>query len=186
MLIEMARIARESKAEYILKVDSDMFIRSLDNFLSPLEEDSKQVIGFRLNDRMNYCAGVTYLLPSQGLYNAVKSFNTWLSNARENDPLFVEHCPEDWAITRCVAEINGYTMYQINNATDPHNWLLSPFVFKEIRSDGSISPLTLSRFQMYDFVNFGNRYELDCDNPREVAANCMKKFADFDLTNSYE
>lgn len=181
MLIEMARIARESRAEYIMKVDSDMFIRSLDNFLYPLEEDNKQVIGFQLKSTMNYCAGVTYILPSSGLYNAVKGFHNWFKDAEQNDPDFIDHCPEDWAISRCVAQINNFTMLQYNNWSNHENWLLSPFVFKEIRSDGSLSPLTLSRFQIYDFVNFGNRYELDCDNPREVAANCMKKFADFDL-----
>jgi hypothetical protein len=46
MLMDMLRAARESKAEYILKIDSDMYIRTLDRFLKPLKDDTTPVIGF--------------------------------------------------------------------------------------------------------------------------------------------
>jgi hypothetical protein len=78
--MEMVRISRQSNAEYIMKVDSDMYIRSLDRFLEPLKTNKNSVIGFRLNKVMNYVAGVTYILPSQGLYNAVKNFGNWYKN----------------------------------------------------------------------------------------------------------
>lgn len=185
MLIEMLKIARMSRAEYIMKVDCDMAIRSLDNYLMPLERNPKQVIGFKLNPRMCYCAGVTYVLPTEGLYNAVRDFRKWYKEQRELDEIgeFAPHCPEDWAITRCVADVNDFTLFQWDNSRDvsAENWLLSPFNFDEVGEDGTISPLSFSRFQLYDFVNFGNRYLLTCDNPRQFAAKCMKQFADFDL-----
>ena len=173
-----------------------MYIRSLDRFLKPLEEDPDSVIGFQLSKSMNYCAGVTYILPSKGLYKAVKEFYTWLNNEKENTEEFIKHTPEDWAITRCVTSVNDYTMYQWNNHTTPSNWLMSPFNFREIEADGSISSLVFSKYCMYDFVNFGNRYELDKEckcskllqekTPRELAGEVMQKFTNFDLLNLYQ
>lgn len=189
MLIEFLKIARMSKAEYILKVDCDMCVRNLDNFISPLEENPLQVIGFRLNPKMCYCAGVTYILPTVGLYNAVRHFCQWYNGQKELDTTgeFAPHCPEDWAITRCVADVNNWQLFQWDNSKEisSENWLMSPFNFEEIRKDGSISPLSFARFQLYDFVNFGNRYQLKGDNTREIAADCMKKFVDFDLENKF-
>ena len=184
-LMEMCRCARESRAEYVMKVDSDMIIRSLTNFLAPLETDRHQVIGFKLTKTMNYCAGVTYIMPSMGLYKAIREFSAWYREAQA-DPMWIAHCPEVWAVSRCVAKVNGYQMTQHDQSIHPENWLLSPFNFDEMREDGSISPLTLTRYTLYDFVNFGNRYEMDVENPREVAAMCMKKFVDFDLLNTFE
>ena len=192
MLIEMLRCARESKAEYILKVDSDMYIRSLDRFLKPLEENPECVIGFKLSKDMCYCAGVTYLLPTKGLYKAIKDFYKWYNNEKDNTNEWIKHCPEDWAITRCVTSVNDYTMYQWDNSTDPSTWLLAPFNFKEIEKDGTITPLAITRFTMYDFVNFGNRYDLEeckCGElvnkkqPRDIAGECMAIFTDYDLLN---
>ena len=196
MLMEMLRCARESKAEFVMKVDCDMYIRDLHNFLKPLEEDRESVIGFKLNKDMNYCAGVTYLLPTSGLYNAVRDFYKWYKNEKENDPQWIAHCPEDWAITRCVTAVNEFTMVQWDNSCEPQNWLMSPFNFREIEEDGSVCALSFTRFQLYDFVNFGNRYELDQEckckelmetkNPREIAGDCMRRFVDFDLLNIYQ
>ena len=189
MLIEMLKIARMSKAEYIMKVDCDMCIRDLENFLSPLKENPLQVVGFKLHEKMNYCAGVTYVLPVVGLFNAVVNFCAWYARQRELSSIveFAPYCPEDWAITRCVADVNDWTLFQWDNSYEvsPENWLMSPFNFAEVKKDGSISPLTFSRFQLYDFVNFGNRFQLSCDNPRTFAADCMKAFADFDLQNTF-
>lgn len=195
MLMEMLRCARECEAEFVMKVDCDMYIRNLKNFLQPLEEDRNSVIGFKLTKDMNYCAGVTYLLPSTGLYNAIRDFYKWWKNEQENDEKWISHCPEDWAITRCVTAVNDFTMYQWDNSTTPNKWLMAPFNFREIEPDGSINPLSFTRFLLYDFVNFGNRYELDkecqckslLDNldPRSIAGNCMKRFVDFDLSLEY-
>lgn len=195
MLMDMLRCARESQAQYILKVDSDMYIRSLARFLTPLEEAPNSVIGFRLSKEMDYCAGVTYLLPVAGLYKAIKDFTTWYKNEQNTNKRYIEHVPEDWAITRCVASVNNYTMYQWDNSTNPENWLLAPFNFREVEPDGSINPLCYTRFCMYDFVNFGNRYELDkeckCEKllqektPRQIAAKFMKGFIDYDIDNEF-
>ena len=190
MLIEMLKIARMSKAEFILKVDCDQCVRTFENFLSPLKETPKQVIGFKLNPRMCYCSGVTYVLPTEGLYKAVKDFRKWYKEQREKDVQgeFAPHCPEDWAISRCVADVNDYQMTRWDNSKEvsAEHWLMSPFNFEEVKKDGTISPLSFSRFQIYDFVNFGNRYTiLNNDNPREFAANCMRQFADFDLENKF-
>lgn len=185
MLIEMLKVARMSKAQYIMKVDSDMFIRSLERFMKPLEENEKSVVGFRLTTCMNYAAGVTYILPTEGLFNTIKNFYKWYREEKDNDDRWIEHCPEDWAITRSVAAINNYPLIQWDNATIPDYWLMSPFNYEEVNEDGQMSPLTLSRFQLYDFVNFGNRYELTVDNPREFAGAVMKKFVDFDLNNEF-
>lgn len=189
MLIEMLKIARMSNAEYIMKVDCDMCIRNLENFLSPLKENPLQVVGFKLNQTMYHCAGVTYILPAVGLFKAVMNFCAWYAGQRKIDSMvdFALRCPEDWAITRCVAEVNEWTLFQWDNSRDvsPENWLMAPFNFDEVKKDGSISPLSFSRFQLYDFVNFGNRFQLTCDNPRAFAADCMKAFADFDLQNTF-
>lgn len=185
MMMEMCRCARECRAEFVMKVDSDMIIRSLDNFLKPLESVRHQVIGFKLTKEMNYCAGVTYILPSQGLYHAIRGFSAWYRE-EQSDPLWIDHCPEDWAISRCVAEVNGYQMTQHDQSIHPENWLLSPFNYDEVRDDGSVSPLSLTRYQLYDFVNFGNRYQMTVTNPREMAALCMRKFVDFDHLNIYQ
>lgn len=118
MLMEMLRCSRECKAEYVLKVDSDMYIRSLDRFLTPLEQDPNAIIGFKLSKTMNYAAGVTYLLPTAGLYTAIKDFHKWWKNEKENTQDWITHCPEDWAITRCVTITNDFTMYQWDNSLD--------------------------------------------------------------------
>lgn len=182
MLMEMLRCARACGAEYVMKVDSDMIIRNLDNFLHPLSINPEQVIGFKLNPSMNYAAGVSYLLPVNGLYETIKKFGIWFNDEKEKE-WFAPHCPEDWAISRCVASVNGYPLYQFNQADNPQNWLMSPFNFDDVQINdtGIIIPrLTFVRFRLYDFVNFGNRYQLKCDNPREVAAMCMKEFLDFE------
>lgn len=195
MLMEMLRCARECGAQYVMKVDSDMYIRSLDRFLKPLKQDPNAIIGFKLSKDMCYCAGVTYLLPTVGLYKAIKDFHKWYKNEKENTKEWITHCPEDWAITRCVTAVNDYTMYQWDNSTDadPSTWLLAPFNYKEIEADGSISPLAITRFAMYDFVNFGNRYDLDNEckckellntkDPRQIAGEFMSLFVDYDLLN---
>jgi hypothetical protein len=126
---------------------------------------------------MNYAAGVTYLLPSKGLYNAIKNFQMWYKEEQNTSP----HCPEDWAITRCMATVNNYTLYQWDNYSDPQQWLLTPFNFTDIKS-GNFS-LSFAKCAMYDFVNFGNRHELNVENPREVAADIMQRFIDYDLLN---
>ena len=192
MLIEFLRIARESKAEFIMKVDCDMVIRNLDRFLQPLQENANSVIGFKLNPRMNYAAGVTYILPSQGLYNAIRSFYSWYEEERVSSKEWAAHCPEDWAITRSVAALNNYTLLQWENSINPHTWLLAPFCYSELNDDGSINPVCLSRYTIYDFVNFGNRHELEHrtellknHTQREVAAHCMQKFVEFDLDNIF-
>ena len=182
MLMEMLRCARACGAEYVMKVDSDMIIRNLDNFLHPLSINTEQVIGFKLNPSMNYAAGVSYILPVKGLYETIKKFGIWFNDEKEKE-WFAPHCPEDWAISRCVASVNGYPLYQFNQADNPQNWLMSPFNFDDVQINdtGIIIPrLTFVRFRLYDFVNFGNRYQLTCDNPREVAARCMKEFNDFE------
>lgn len=183
MLIEFMRIARESEAQYVMKVDCDMYIRNLANFMKPLEENENLVIGFKLNPHMNYAAGVTYILPSIGLYNAIKNFYTWYKlEETENLKEWAAHCPEDWAITRCTAHTNNFTLFQYQNSVNPHTWLLAPFNFKEVKPDGTMNPVCLSRYTIYDFVNFGNRHEIeDKLNARAIAANCMKTFIDFDL-----
>lgn len=135
-----------------------MYIRCLDRFLAPLKENPDKVIGFRLTTKMNYAAGVLYLLPTKGLYNTLKNFGSWLNKENGIDNEFPKHCPEDWAITRSVAAINNFTLTQWDNAQNPENWLLSPFNYSELKSDGSISILSMTRFQLYDFVNFGNRH----------------------------
>ncbi len=189
MLIEMLKIARMSKAEFIMKVDCDQCVRSLENFLEPIFSNKKQVVGFKLNEKMCYCTGVTYILPTEGLFNAVVNFRKWYKEQNKLDEMgeFAPHCPEDWAITRCVADTNDYTLFQWDNSKEvsAEHWLLSPFNFDEVKADGTISPLSFSRFQLYDFVNFGNRYLLKCDKPRVFAAECMKKFTDFDLENKF-
>ena len=196
MLMEMLRIARESKAEYIMKVDCDMYIRNLERFLQPLEDNPDLVIGFRLNNVMNYVAGVTYILPSKGLYNTIRNFYKWYADEKENTKEWISHCPEDWAITRSVAACNNFTLWQWQNAVNPHTWLLAPFNFREIHEDGSINPLCLTRYTMYDFVNFGNRHELTTEHckctslltdidVRELAGKYMETFIDFDLNNTY-
>lgn len=195
MLMEMLRIARETRAEYILKVDSDMFIRSLDRFLKPIKEDRNLVLGFKLNPQMNYVAGVTYLLPTIGLYNAIRGFNDWFKNESENEDSFIKHCPEDWAITRCVAETNNFPLVQWDNSEKPQNWLMCPFNFLEVENLEEINPLSFCKCAMYDFVNFGNRYEITEDtkigeylnemDSREIAGYLMEKFIDFDLLNQF-
>lgn len=195
MLMEMLRCCRECKAQYVMKVDSDMYIRTLERFLKPLEEDPNKVIGFKLSKDMCYCAGVTYILPVTGLYKAIKDFYDWFKSEKANQDKYIQYCPEDWAITRCVTSVNNYTMCQWDNSTNPENWLLAPFNFREIEADGTINPLCFSRFTMYDFVNFGNRYELDqeckCESllakksQRQIAAHFMKSFIDFDLNNTF-
>lgn len=197
MLIEFLKIARESKAEYIMKVDCDMAIRNLTNFLLPLENDPLQVVGFQLREGMKYAAGVTYILPTCGIYNAIKLFHKWHKVEKENaktdttldfvEGAFPDHCPEDWAITRCVAWTNDWKLNLWSNTKQEpsENWLLSPFNFDELRKDGSINPVCLSRYQLYDFVNFGNRYQLEVENPREVAAHCFRIFYNFDLKNTF-
>lgn len=124
---------------------------------------------------MNYAAGVTYILPSQGLYNTIRNFHTWYKEEQENSKEWVAHCPEDWAITRSVAACNGYTLWQWENAVNPHTWLLVPYSYQEISVNGTVSPLSYSRYSMYDFVNFGNRHEITntTTNAREFAAHCM-------------
>lgn len=194
MLMEFLRISRESRAEFILKVDSDMYIRSLDRFLEPLKENKDLVLGFKLNPRMNYVAGVTYLLPVKGLYNAIRGFNEWFNNESKTED-FIAHCPEDWAITRVVSEVNDYTLLQWDNSENPEFWLMTPFNFLEVDKEGNVSPLSYSKCSMYDFVNFGNRYEikegtevgtlLERMSSREIAGKFMKEFMDFDLLNQF-
>ena len=178
MLLEMVKVSRQSQCQYIMKVDSDMVIRDLKEFMSPLEQNIKSVIGFKLNDSMDYCAGVTYILPAEGLYKTLKEFVKWYRE--ENKPQNF-HCPEDWAITRAVAKINYFPMVQWDNtlSVSSDKWLMAPFNFKERKTDGRISPISLSRFQLYDFVNFGNRYEIQEGNPHQISAECMRKFNDF-------
>lgn len=185
MLIEFLRIARQCRAQYVMKVDSDMYIRSLANFMKPLQENEDLVIGFKLNPLMDYVAGVTYLLPSKGLYNAIKNFYSWYSGDIKSDG-FIPHYPEDRTITRCISETNNYTLYQWQNSVNPHSWLLAPFNFNEVETSSTINPLILSRFTMYDFVNFGNRHEIkDQQHSRTIAAYWMKTFIDFDLLNTH-
>lgn len=195
MLMEMVRISRQSNAEYIMKVDSDMYIRSLDRFLEPLKTNKNTVVGFRLNKLMNYVAGVTYILPSQGLYNTVRNFSNWYKNEQENSKQFIAHCPQDWAITRCTADTNNYVLWQWENAVNPNSWLLVPFSYKEVNEDGTIHPLSIIRYTMYDFINFGNRHELyynwkckkvDVTEARYIAGYYMQNFIQFDLNNHYD
>ena len=181
MLIHMLRCARDCKAEYILKVDSDMIIKDLDNFLRPLEYNREQVIGFKLSPQMNYVAGVCYLLPVNALYETIKHFRAWFNHelTKEDCP---KHCPEDWAITRSVSTINNIPLLQYNQVDESQNWLMSPFNYTETKiSDDAIDipNLSLARFSMYDFVNFGNRHQIESEKPREIAATCMKRFNDF-------
>lgn len=188
MLMEMLRCARECGAEYVMKIDSDMVVRSLDRFLMPLSFNPEQVIGFKLNPLMNYAAGVSYIFPVKGLYEAIKKFGIWFKEEEEKEH-FAAHCPEDWAISRCVSSVNGYQLYQFNQVDRPQYWLMAPFNFEEMKigENGiSIPRLTFVRFRMYDFVNFGNRYQLKCENPREIAADCMKEFNNFEEICQYE
>ena len=179
MLLEMVKISRQSQCQYIMKVDSDMIIRDLTEFLSPLNQDKNSVIGFRLNEYMDYCAGVTYILPAIGLYKTLKGFIKWYRE--ENKPQNF-HCPEDWAITRAVTIINDFQMVQWDNTPTVSSefWLMAPFNFKQRKTDGRISPISLSRFQLYDFVNFGNRYQIKEGDPHQISAQCMRTFNDFD------
>ena len=182
MLMTMLRCARECGAEYILKVDCDMIIKDLNNFLRPLEYNREQVIGFKLNPFMNYVAGVCYLLPVNALYNTIRYFSTWLHDEKQKED-YPKHCPEDWAITRAVSMINDIPLLQYNQVDKPENWMMAPFNYNELKfndnSDFIIPDLTMVRFAMYDFINFGNRYQLKIENAREVAASCMQQFNDF-------
>jgi hypothetical protein len=163
-----------------------MYIRSLKRFLQPLLTSDKLVLGFRLNNVMNYVAGVTYILPTEGLYNAIRNFCTWYKEEQENSTEWIQHAPEDWAITRAVAACNGYTLWQWDNAQNPSTWLLVPYNYNEVSTSSTVSPLTLARYSMYDFVNFGNRHEITQNStPRKFAADCMKHYIDFDLYNEF-
>lgn len=195
MLMEMVRCARSCKAEYLMKVDCDMYIRTIERFIEVLENEPQSVIGFQLRPTMNYAAGVTYILPAQGLYNTVKNFYKWLEHEKKGNEQFIPHIPEDWAISRSVAWVNKYKLLLWDNFTNSEQWLMAPFNFQELNEDGSVNSLILSKFCMYDFVNFGNRYDitkeckcgklLDQKSPRDIAGETMQKFIDFDLNNEY-
>ena len=181
MMMSMLTCARKCRAEYILKVDSDMIVKDLDSFLRPLDYDREQVIGFKLNPNMNYAAGVCYLLPVNALYNAIRCFNSWLIKEQERED-YPQHCPEDWAITRSVSMINNIPLLQYNQVDKQEHWMMAPFNYDEVKLNDDeirIPNLSLLRFSMYDFVNFGNRFQLHEENARDVAAGCMKRFNDF-------
>ena len=180
-MMEMLRCARKASAEYVMKLDSDMIVNSFDNFLAPLWENPDSVVGFKLNPRMNYVAGVCYVFPVKGLYNGIRDFAVWYKKESETEE-FAAHCPEDWAVSRCITAVNDYTMIQFNQVENSENWLLSPFDFDILEDVENIKihPLIWHRYRIYDFVNFGNRYQLKCENPREVAAECMKQYMDFE------
>lgn len=194
MLMEMIRCSRESGAQYIMKVDCDMYIRHLDRFISPLKENPDSVVGFKLNEAMQGCAGVTYILPAKGLYAALKGFHQWWNESKD-DPGFMEHCPEDWAITCCTSYANDFTLVQWDNYTDPSTWLLCPFNYADMTETGSVGALYYTKYNMYDFINFGNRFEMrELDkltkliqkhDPRKIAGIIMERFVDFDALNTY-
>lgn len=194
IIMEMIRCSRESGAQYVMKVDSDMYIRNLNRFLAPLNDNPDSVIGFKLSKDMNGVAGVTYLLPAKGLYKALKGFHKWWKLA-EKEPGFMKHCPEDWAITCCTSYINDFTLVQWDNYTDPETWLLCPFNFADMSENGTVGALYYTKYSMYDFVNFGNRFEMREINklaklilaydPRQVAGISMQRFIDFDVYDTY-
>lgn len=182
MLMAMLQAARESHAEYICKIDSDMLVIDFTRFMKPLEENPLSVVGFKLNERMNYAAGVCYTLPVAGLYEAIRGFHAWYEEESACED-FAPHSPEDWAITRAVAALNDYPLLQFNQVDNPSSWLLSPFNYDEIsiNVDGAslIHPLIYQRFLIYDFINFGNRYQIARPDARDIAATCMGMYLSF-------
>ena len=183
MLMAMLQAARESHAEYICKIDSDMLVLNFSRFMKPLEENPLSVVGFKLNARMNYAAGVCYILPVAGLYKAIRGFHAWYEE-ESACPDFAPHSPEDWAITRAVSALNDYPLIQFNQVDNPSSWLLSPFNYDEIMLDDTsgeihIHPLINQRFLIYDFINFGNRYQIARPDARDIAATCMAKYLTF-------
>lgn len=182
ILMALLHAARQARAEYVMKIDSDMLVLNFERFLKPLKENPLSVIGFKLNDKMQYAAGVCYAMPVEGLYNAVKGFSAWYTRESETEE-FAPHCPEDWGVTRSVSAINDYKLILFNQVTNPEHWLLSPFNYDEILLDDdgkpNIHPLIFQRFMIYDFINFGNRYQLTCENAREIASDCMSQYLTF-------
>ena len=183
MIMCMLQAARESRAEYICKLDSDMLVLNFERFMQPLKENPLSVIGFKLNARMQYAAGVCYILPVTGLYEAIRGFHMWYEaeSARED---FATHCPEDWAITRAVSALNDYPLLLFNQVDKPSSWLLSPFNYDEImlgdtNGEIHIHPLIHQRFLIYDFINFGNRYQIARPEARDIAATCMGLYLSF-------
>lgn len=180
-LMELLRCSRKSNAEFVIKLDSDMIVKSFSNFLYPLKKNKNQVIGFKLNENMCYVSGSCYLIPSKYLYKTIKCFHSWFIKEQETDD-FAPHCPEDWAVTRSICAINDIPMLQYINYGNSENWLLSPFNFQEIKTENNrveINPLIFHRFNIYDFVNFGNRFTIKEGNSREIAGKCMEQFNDF-------
>ena len=182
ILMALLQAARQTHAEYVIKIDSDMLVLNFERFLKPLEENPLSVVGFKLNEKMQYAAGVCYAMPSSGLYDAVKGFSAWYAQESESEE-FAPHCPEDWGVTRSVCAINDYKLILFNQVTNPEHWLLSPFNYDEILIDDNgkttIHPLIFQRFMIYDFINFGNRYQIAYENAREIASECMAQYLTF-------
>lgn len=160
-----------------------MLVLNFERFMQPLKENPLSVIGFKLNARMQYAAGVCYILPVTGLYEAIRGFHMWYEaeSARED---FATHCPEDWAITRAVSALNDYPLLLFNQVDKPSSWLLSPFNYDEImlgdtNGEIHIHPLIHQRFLIYDFINFGNRYQIARPEARDIAATCMGLYLSF-------
>lgn len=182
ILMCLLKAARQARAEYVMKVDSDMLVLDFERFLKPLKENPYSVVGFKLNEKMQYAAGVCYVMPSCGLYNAIRGFSAWYSQESETEE-FAAHCPEDWGVTRSMCATNDYKLILFNQVTNPENWLLSPFNYDEILLDEdgkpTIHPLIFQRFMIYDFINFGNRYQIPYKNARVIASDCMRQYLTF-------
>ena len=178
-MIEFLIAARQCQAEYILKIDCDTIIRSLDRFLSPLKVERDSVVGFQITRFMDYCAGSMYLLPTVKLYNAIRNFVPFMAEERTKST-FISHVPEDRTITRCVMA-QGSTMRLFDNVEHPENWIFAPYNFRELDTETlTASHISLRRYCIYDVVNFGNRQELMPENARAIAGKAMKLFNDME------
>lgn len=122
MLLAMYRAARESKADVIVKIDSDHILNSIQCYTD--FEPLKNHIGFQIAQQEQLSGG--YSLPSSAIPDMIRANKKYMSDAT---------LPETLLMTRLTKEVGLNHVRHICNSTNKDIWRASSIHEGELQGE---------------------------------------------------
>lgn len=182
MLFCMLRSARSTQADYVLKIDCDTCLLSLDHILADIRRAPDAIIGYRVSRIENYISGGAYTIPARALYDLILALQDYSSPDG--------NMPEDRTINHLCRACGVPEIIHDHVFAPSSSWHTAPFKYLELpaRVLEDAEPVLpynlLNRYLIYSSVNFGNRHELQTldsppQDPHSVAGKMMRSVLDF-------